>query len=178
VAGRVDLLFKYVKQGGCSSFWPQGRPVKWLDVLAFQKNAGKRQEAEDAHLGRRAQLPPGLHQGIMDDGPQQGPRQGDSQAGTVHNNKMERMNGEVRDREKVMRGLKNPNTPVLKGYQICHNFVRPHEGLKGKTPSWAAGITVEGENKWLTSIQNAAHVQKINRGLVSSRLNRTETSNS
>jgi len=27
---------------------------------------------------------------------------------------MERMNGEIRDREKVMRGLKNTNTPILK----------------------------------------------------------------
>ena len=28
--------------------------------------------------------------------------------GSVHNNKMERMNGEVRDREKVMRGRRIP----------------------------------------------------------------------
>jgi hypothetical protein len=69
---------------------------------------------------------------------------------------MERMNGEVRDREKVMRGLKRPDTPILKGYQIYHNYVRPHEGLEGKTPAEAAGIQVEGENKWLTLIENAA----------------------
>jgi transposase-like protein len=30
---------------------------------------------------------------------------------TVHNNKMERMNGEIRDREKVMRSLKTKDTP-------------------------------------------------------------------
>ncbi len=36
----------------------------------------------------------------------------------IHNNKMERMNGEVRDREKVMRGLKRMDTPILKGVQI------------------------------------------------------------
>jgi hypothetical protein len=30
--------------------------------------------------------------------------------GKVHNNKMERMNGEVRDREKTIRGLKNMDT--------------------------------------------------------------------
>jgi len=76
--------------------------------------------------------------------------------GEHHNNKMERMNGEVRDREKVMRGLKRPDTPILKGYQIYHNYVRPHEGLEGKTPAEAAGIQVEGENKWLTLIENAA----------------------
>jgi transposase-like protein len=76
--------------------------------------------------------------------------------GTVHNNKMERMNGEIRDREKVMRGLKVEETPILTGMQIYHNFIRPHMALKGKTPAEAAGIKVEGANKWLTLIQNAA----------------------
>lgn len=80
-------------------------------------------------------------------------------AGGVHNNKMERMNGEVRDREKVMRGLKRTDTPILKGYQIYHNFVRPHEGLSGDTPAKRAGIRIEGENKWLTIIQNASRTQ-------------------
>jgi transposase-like protein len=77
-------------------------------------------------------------------------------AGKIHNNKMERMNGEIRDREKVMRGLKTTNTPVLKGYQIYHNFIRPHEALDGRTPADLAGIKVKGENKWLTLIQNAS----------------------
>ncbi len=76
--------------------------------------------------------------------------------GQRNNNKMERLNGEVRDREKVMRGLKKPNTPILKGYQIFHNYVRPHEALEGKTPAEACGIKVEGKNKWLTLIQNAS----------------------
>jgi len=76
--------------------------------------------------------------------------------GDKNNNKMERLNGEIRDREKVMRGLKNPETPIIPGYQIYHNYVRPHEALEGKTPAEACGIKVEGENKWLTLIQNAA----------------------
>jgi transposase-like protein len=76
--------------------------------------------------------------------------------GDMHNNKMERMNGEVRDREKTMRGLKIDDTTVLKGYQLYHNFIRPHEALEGKTPSEACGITIEGKNKWLTLIQNAS----------------------
>lgn len=75
---------------------------------------------------------------------------------------MERVNGEIRDREKVMRGLKRKDTPILKGYQLYHNFVRPHEGLDGKTPAEACGITVEGNNKWLTIIQNASHVRNCN----------------
>jgi transposase-like protein len=74
---------------------------------------------------------------------------------TMNNNKMERMNGEIRDREKTMRGLKTKDTSVLCGYQIFHNYIRPHEGLEGRTPAEACGIKVEGENKWLTIIQNA-----------------------
>ena len=79
--------------------------------------------------------------------------------GKVHNNKMERQNGEWRDREKVMRSLKKQDSPVIAGMQIFHNFVRPHMGLKGKTPAEAAGIQVGGENKWLTIIQNASMKQ-------------------
>jgi hypothetical protein len=77
-------------------------------------------------------------------------------SGNMNNNKMERFNGEVRDREKVIRGLKKNDTPVLTGYQIFHNFIREHEGLDGKTPAEACGIKAEGKNKWLTLIQNAS----------------------
>ena len=76
--------------------------------------------------------------------------------GDIHNNKMERMNGEVRDREKTMRGLKIDSTTILTGYQLFHNFIRPHEALDGKTPSEACGIQIQGENKWKTLIQNAS----------------------
>ncbi len=72
-----------------------------------------------------------------------------------HNNKMERMNGEIRDREKVMRSLKRSDTRILSGMQIYHNYVRPHMALDGKTPSEMAGIIVNGQNKWITLIQNA-----------------------
>jgi transposase-like protein len=82
--------------------------------------------------------------------------------GKHNNNKMERLNGEVRDREKVMRSLKRTDTPILNGLQVFHNYIRPHEGLHGHTPSELAGIQVEGENKWLTLIQNAApHPTKV-----------------
>ena len=78
--------------------------------------------------------------------------------GDKNNNKMERMNGEIRDREKTMRGLKRKRTPILSGYQIYHNYIRPHESLDGKTPAEACGIKVEGENKWKTLIENASKV--------------------
>lgn len=76
--------------------------------------------------------------------------------GDRNNNKMERMNGEIRDREKTMRGLKTDTTVILQGYQLFHNYIRPHEALDGKTPSEACGITIEGKNKWITLIQNAS----------------------
>jgi putative transposase len=75
--------------------------------------------------------------------------------GDHNNNKMERLNGEVRDREKVMRGLKKTDTTVLTGYQLYHNFMRPHEGIANLTPAEKCGVKIEGENKWMTLIQNA-----------------------
>jgi putative transposase len=76
--------------------------------------------------------------------------------GDHNNNKMERMNGEVRDREKVMRGLKRKDKTVLTGYQLYHNYFRPHEVLNGKTPAERCGIIIEGQNKWKTVIENAS----------------------
>ncbi len=73
-------------------------------------------------------------------------------SGDPNNNKMKRLNGEIRDREKVFRGLKVKDTPMLSGYQIFHNYIRPHETLDGKTPAEVCGIKVEGENKWLILI--------------------------
>jgi len=81
--------------------------------------------------------------------------------GDMNNNKNERFNGEIRDREKVMRGLKKEDSPILKGYQVFHNYIREHEGLDGKTPAEACGIRVEGKNKWITMIQNASQQPKI-----------------
>jgi putative transposase len=76
--------------------------------------------------------------------------------GNHNNNKMERLNGEIRDREKTMRGLKRRRTTILQGMQIYHNFIREYEGLDGKTPAEACGIEVKGKNKWKTLIQNAS----------------------
>jgi hypothetical protein len=55
----------------------------------------------------------------------------------------------IRGREKIMRTLKRPDTPIRSGHQIFHNYVQP---LDGRTPEDLTGIQVEGENKWLTLI--------------------------
>lgn len=74
----------------------------------------------------------------------------------MNNNKMGRINGEIRGREKTMRGLKKKDTPILEGYQIFHNYIRPHGALEGKTPVEACGIEIKSENKWITLIQHAS----------------------
>lgn len=45
---------------------------------------------------------------------------------------------------------------ILKGYQIFHNYLRPHMGLDGDTPANRCGIEIQGWNKWITLIQNAS----------------------
>ena len=68
----------------------------------------------------------------------------------------ERLNGEFRDLEKVTRGLKKDDSATIRGFKVHHNCVKPHMGLDGDTPADRAGIKIEGRNKWMTPIQNAA----------------------
>ncbi len=75
--------------------------------------------------------------------------------GDMNNNKMERWNGSFRDREKVTRGLKKDESPMISGYIIHHNYVRPHMELDGKTPAEVCGIEIKGKDKWKTLIQNS-----------------------
>jgi len=44
---------------------------------------------------------------------------------------------------------------MISGYQLFHNYIRPHASLDGKTPAEACGIKIKGKNKWMTIIQNA-----------------------
>ena len=69
---------------------------------------------------------------------------------------MERLNGEFRDREKVVRGIKKVDSVIIDGYQLYHNYVRPHMALNGDTPADRSGIIIEGNNKWKTIIENAS----------------------
>lgn len=71
------------------------------------------------------------------------------------NNKMQRLNDEVRDTEKGIMGLKKGETPILRGYQIFHNYFRIHKGLENRTPAEVSGIKIEGQNKWIILIQIA-----------------------
>ncbi len=81
-----------------------------------------------------------------------------------NNNHVERLHGTIRQREKTMRGLKIEDTPIVEGHRLYYNYIKPHEGLNGKTPSEEAGITVEGDNKWLTLMKKSIEYKnKINK---------------
>jgi transposase-like protein len=66
--------------------------------------------------------------------------------GHLNNNRMERYQGTLKERTKVMQALKNGDTAILDGQRIYYNHIRPHQGLNGKTPAEAAGIAVNGKN--------------------------------
>jgi transposase-like protein len=77
-----------------------------------------------------------------------------------NNNHVERLHGEIRSREKIMRGLKIETTPIINGHRLYHNFIKPHKGLNGKTPAEIAGITIEGNDKWIELMYNAIKHKK------------------
>ena len=55
-----------------------------------------------------------------------------------------------------MRGIKRMDSVMFGGYQMYHNYLRPHMGLEGNTPAEKYGIEIKGDNKWITLIQNAS----------------------
>ena len=73
-----------------------------------------------------------------------------------NNNRMERLNGTIRDREVSYRGIKKMSSPLFAGFQTFYNFSKKHGGIGKKTPAEMAGIMVDGSNKWKTIIQNAS----------------------
>jgi len=57
-------------------------------------------------------------------------------------NLIERFHGTLKDRTKIMRGLKNVDTAKLftEGWLLYYNYLRPHESLRGRTPAQVAGV--------------------------------------
>jgi putative transposase len=57
-------------------------------------------------------------------------------------NLIERFHGTLKDRTKVMRGLKDLKTAriIMSGWLFYYNYLRPHESLDGKTPAEVAGF--------------------------------------
>jgi len=65
----------------------------------------------------------------------------------VNNNIVERLQGTIRERDKVRRGMDGQITgqDLIIGLRIYYNFIRPHMSLNGKTPAEEAGINLELE---------------------------------
>ena len=81
------------------------------------------------------------------------------------NSKVERLNGTIREREKVMRGMQTRETAqkVVDAIRINYNFVRGHSTI-GKTPAEKAGIKLNlGENKIENLIRLAVADSKKNK---------------
>jgi putative transposase len=72
----------------------------------------------------------------------------------INTNIIERFHGTLKDRTKVMRGLKNKETAklFLEGWLVHYNFFRPHESLNDKTPAEKAGIKF-GYKNWLDVVR-------------------------
>lgn len=75
----------------------------------------------------------------------------------VNNNRVERLNGTIRERLKVQRGFQRQATALqqLENFRTYYNFVRPHQALNGLTPAEQAGIKIPHyqNNKWKSLIK-------------------------
>jgi transposase-like protein len=83
-------------------------------------------------------------------------------------NKIERWHGTFKDRTKVMRGFKSPETAnnVLQGWLVYYNYFRPHESLDGKTPAEVAKTSLPYKN-WLDVVKSKSPLaQETSHGII------------
>jgi transposase-like protein len=76
--------------------------------------------------------------------------------------KIERFHGTLKQRTKVMRGLKNIETAhdFMNGWLVHYNYLRPHDALADKTPAEVAGIAFPYKN-WAEIIRTHRPSQKV-----------------
>ena len=77
----------------------------------------------------------------------------------ANNNRIERLNGTLRERVKVQRGWKNMESQISEGQRIHYNFVKPHQALEGMTPAQRAGLAIP--NNWMTLLEQALKANKV-----------------
>jgi transposase-like protein len=72
----------------------------------------------------------------------------------TNTNLIERMQGTIKGRTKVMRGLKKLESAklILNGFLVNYNYFRPHDSLDGKTPAEVADSKFPYES-WLSLIR-------------------------
>ena len=81
-----------------------------------------------------------------------------------NNNVVERLNGTVRERNKVMRGLKGEKSgqAITDGFRVYYNFIRPHQALDGQTPAEEADINLDLKgNKWMKLIKKSSRNRRL-----------------
>lgn len=75
------------------------------------------------------------------------------------NQNIERLNGTIRERLKVMRGTHSPETAqaIIDGERFYYNFIKPHMNLNGMTPSQIANLPIPevDDNPWLSYLKSA-----------------------
>jgi len=76
--------------------------------------------------------------------------------------KIERFHGTLKQRTKVMRGLKNLESAIdfTDGWLVHYNYLRPHEALDDKTPAEVAGVDYPYKN-WADIIRKHKPSEKI-----------------
>ena len=65
-----------------------------------------------------------------------------------NNNRIERLQGTIKDWTKTKRGLKNQSQTHIKGYHLYYNCVRPHMALSNKTP-----VNTNNDGRWLSLLE-------------------------
>lgn len=78
-------------------------------------------------------------------------------ASTDDTQRIERFHGTLKERTKVMRGLKSIESAIqfIDGYLAYYNYMRPHESLAGRTPAETAGIDYTVKS-WADVIRTAS----------------------
>lgn len=82
----------------------------------------------------------------------------------INNNLSERMQGILRERDKVLRAMKTRETGqnYLDGWAVDYNVFRPHLGIDERTPAQAAGMKVPFKD-WRDVAQKVTPITKPNR---------------
>ena len=90
--------------------------------------------------------------------------QSEGLAADVNNNLSERMQGSIRERDKVLRAMKSRESGqnYLDGWSIDYNLFRPHLGLGERTPAQAPGMVVPFTS-WQDVAQKVTPIVKPNR---------------
>ena len=79
----------------------------------------------------------------------------------ANNNRIERLNGTLRERVKVQRGWKTHKSAIAEGQRIYYNFIKPHQALDGKTPAEKVRIKQNHKNKLLELLNNSYIIQDM-----------------